>query len=60
MFVPVAIDERRERLWKLGSAVRARIYLELKKQCSGEDDAVDAISYPGPQESVFGHSGDDD
>ena len=60
MRLPAAPHEKRERLLKLGTLVRARIYKELGCGEMAEGDVIDAIVYPGPEVSVYDHSADDD
>ena len=59
MYRLVFLRDRRERLWKLGTAVRERIREEMCKTID-EEPMVDAISYPGPEEPMYGHAADDD
>ena len=61
MYRLVVLADKRERLWKLGSIVRARIYQELQeKRAEDADEAVNAITYPTKEESMYGHAADDD
>ena len=60
MFLVAVPNHRRERLRRLGTAVRTRIYHELHCGETPEGDVIDAIVYPGPEVSVYDNSADDD
>jgi hypothetical protein len=60
MYISIDAHDKRERILRLGTAVRARLREEFGCGKVHEEGAIDAIVYPGPEVSMYENSADDD